>query len=204
MSSWGICMDCQGEVALHEEHFSEFGQEWVKFQGKCPNCGRWLTEYPKGYEEASIRAEEQERKDREAKEHFEKYKDMTFNEYMRASDEGAFRYPFWIARKGDKTAYALTEQEAFYVGSRLAGGNSDFEIWHGPDKIGDYRSPPSAGTVALDIEFYIPRWKGDEDGDRFQFYMTVPTIDVARELINRYKWEHYFKWSIHGGRYTEL
>ena len=48
MTSSGICMECQGEVRLHEEQWSELGRTWIKFTGRCPHCGRWLTEYPRG------------------------------------------------------------------------------------------------------------------------------------------------------------
>ena len=204
MTSIGSCANCQGEVRLYEEHWTEFGKEWTKFEGQCPNCGCWVSEFPKGYTVAYDKAEAEFYRQKEQREYYEKYKDMTFKEYLRSSHDGIYHYPFYIAQKGERTAIALTEEEAYYVGCRLAGGNSDFKIQRGGEVIRECRSPPSATTIGLDIEFYIPRWKYDEDGDRFEFKMTVPDFKTALRIIDEYRWGQYFQFTIHGSRETML
>lgn len=63
MTSVGICPNCQGEVTLHEEHWTEFGIEWTKFTGRCANCGQICTEHHSGFSEAYEKAEERARQD---------------------------------------------------------------------------------------------------------------------------------------------
>lgn len=59
MTSSGICPSCQGEVTLYEEHWDEYGRTWVKFTGKCWNCGCLVTDYPHGFNDQYEQAEKE-------------------------------------------------------------------------------------------------------------------------------------------------
>ena len=89
MTSSGVCINCQGELHLYEEHWTEFGREWVKFEGRCPNCNCLNTEYPHGFYEQYEEAE----KEFKAKQLEEMAKSMTDEELFEKL--GSYDYPYY-------------------------------------------------------------------------------------------------------------
>ena len=96
MTSCGVCPRCQGEVRLYEEHWTEFGIEWVRFDGKCPECGCLVTEYPSGFYEAFETAGRQD--DLRVIEEMSK----TMSDRELYDTVGKERYPFYESYVKDK------------------------------------------------------------------------------------------------------
>jgi len=98
VSSCGVCSHCQGELTLYEEHWTEFGREWVRFDGKCPNCGCTMTEYPSNFYEEYDKAKKLD----ELREIEELSKTMDDTDLY--NTVGRDRYPFYESYVRDELA----------------------------------------------------------------------------------------------------
>jgi len=196
MTSSGICMSCGGEVRLYEEHWTEYGRNWIKFTGTCPNCGRRATEYPHGMMDELDKAFA----DAIRKEH----DDKMISELAELGQMGFIRkygfeqYPTFSIRHDGETVGRkfYTIDDARHSAWAMLPIGAEFTICQMDRPRSVERVPEDGKNILAHMRFAIPRWYGDEGGWEIDLDVAFSTLEDAERFEKDHMKGMYYRWTI--------
>lgn len=199
MTSSGICMECQGEVRLHEEHWTEHGKTWIKFTGKCPNCGRWLTEYPRGELDALDEAWRESIRQEHDDERIKALEEMGPIRFVLTYGISEFPWFAFDAEGIDRAAMNSyhTVDEARHAAYAMLPVGAEFTIMQIDRPISTEKVPEGAKNIRAVMAYTLPRHYHDEDG----WYTSLDLSFTSRGEAERFAANHfaYDTWTIEEG-----
>jgi len=198
MTSSGICPSCQGEVTLYQEQLED---GTIYHAGKCWNCGCYCTEYPKGYDPYKAELEAEKRaKEKDLEDRIDKADSLGgFREWVQAK-LGWENFPTYkiCDRYGGDTL-----ERAFYLDEAEAMGRAicedTYTIQRGKRLIKVDRILPTDTRYRAKFSYEIPKYAYAEDGVYFDGELATATIDEMVRLLDRHKWDMYFKFEVTEG-----
>lgn len=174
MTSITVCPVCCGEFPVY---FA-----CGRIEGHCPQCGYAYqdTKQDKAYDEE---AEQRKERDRQA---LADASNMTFPQFCDLHQPG--EYPWFRVVKDDQVLGSfLTLEDAVYGGCALLPVHTAFRIVRQDILVKVATVKPESKTCLVHVQYSIPRFPRDEDGDWYSYDFCTPTFEDAQRVVQNHR-----------------
>ena len=174
MTSLTVCPVCCGEFPVY---FA-----CGRVEGHCPQCGYAYqdTKADSSYDEE---AEQRKERDRQALADAAR---MSFAKFCDLHQPG--EWPWFRVVVDDKALGSfLTLEDAVYGGYALLPVYSTFRIVRQGILVKVVTVKPESKRHLVHVQYAIPRFPRDEDGDWYSYDFATPTFEEAQRVIQNHK-----------------
>ena len=171
MTSLAVCTVCGGEFPVY---FS-----CGRIEGRCRQCDYTYqdTKADASYDEE---AEQRKERDRQA---LADASNMTFPEFCDFHQPG--EWPWFRVVVDDKVLGSfLTLEDAVYGGYALLPVYSAFRIVRQDILVKVVIVKPECKAHRAHVQYAIPRFPRDEDGDWYSYDFATPTLEDAQRIVD--------------------